>query len=130
MLNFGTCPVHSLSCVLLSTRATMLLANTDPSDSHRDFVSKKARVITKALLKVFWPTAKGSLHHACCVLDYLLRAHTDEVVQSSSQLSACCVLRVHSLAKVTSPFLSAMACYFRMYSINVHSCWSPPWFSW
>lgn len=60
-------------------RATMLLANNEPSDSHRAFLGKKARELTSAVLKVFWPSAKGSLHHACCVLDYLLRSYADEV---------------------------------------------------
>lgn len=65
--------------VLLRDRATMLLANNEPSDVHRTFLKKKAREITAAVLKVFWASAKGSLHHACCVLDYLLRSHADEV---------------------------------------------------
>lgn len=62
-----------------AARATMLLANNEPSDSHRAFLGKKARELTAAVLKVFWPSAKGSLHHACCVLDYLLRSYADEV---------------------------------------------------
>lgn len=57
----------------------MLLANSEPSDVHRAFLAKKARDITAAILKVFWPSAKGSLHHACCALDYLLRSYADEV---------------------------------------------------
>ena len=60
-------------------RATMLLANNEPSDAHRAFLAKKTRELTAAVLKVFWPSAKGSLHHACCVLDYLLRSYADEV---------------------------------------------------
>lgn len=57
----------------------MLLANNEPSDAHRAFLAKKTRELTAAVLKVFWPSAKGSLHHACCVLDYLLRSYADEV---------------------------------------------------
>ena len=57
----------------------MLLANNEPSDSHRALLAKKARELTAAILKVFWPSARGSLHHACCVLDYLLRSYADEV---------------------------------------------------
>lgn len=57
----------------------MLLTSDEPSDFHRSFLGKKARSITAAVLKVFWPSAKGSLHHACCVLDYLLRSYADEV---------------------------------------------------
>ncbi|CAN0391565.1 unnamed protein product, partial [Ectocarpus sp. 12 AP-2014] len=65
-----------------SFRATMLLANSEPSDNHRTFLAKKARELTAAVLKVFWPSAKGSLHHACCVLDYLLRSYADEVFET------------------------------------------------
>ncbi len=65
--------------VHVAFRATMLLANNEPSDSHRAFLAKKARELTAAILKVFWPSARGSLHHACCVLDYLLRSYADEV---------------------------------------------------
>lgn len=61
----------------------MLLASSEPSDIHRGFLSKKAREITAAILKVFWPSAKGSLHHACCVLDYLLRSYADEVGEAN-----------------------------------------------
>lgn len=57
----------------------MLLVNNEPSDTHRAFLAKKVRELTMAVLKVFWPSAKGSLHHGCCVLDYLLRYYADEV---------------------------------------------------
>lgn len=70
----------------------MLLANSEPSDVHRAFLAKKARDITAAILKVFWPSAKGSLHHACCALDYLLRSYADEVrraIWSLKQQSHC-----------------------------------------
>lgn len=64
----------------------MLLANNEPSDNHRALLGKKARELTAAVLKVFWPSAKGSLHHACCVLDYLLRSYADEVGNLAFQL--------------------------------------------
>lgn len=64
---------------IVHARATMLLTNAETSDFHRAFLGKKARSITAAVLKVFWPSARGSLHHACCVLDYLLRSYADEV---------------------------------------------------
>lgn len=70
---------HNVFFVCRVFRATMLLANNDPSDAHRAFLAKKTRELTAAVLKVFWPSAKGSLHHACCVLDYLLRSYADEV---------------------------------------------------
>lgn len=78
--------------------ATMLLANNEPSDNHRDFVAKKARDLTTAVLKVFWPSAKGSLHHACCVLDYLLRSYADQVrggfcITGFVEIAALCKFR-------------------------------------
>lgn len=74
----STCPTAD-AMPSSAVRATMLLANNDPSDQHRAFVAEKARELTAAVLKVFWPSAKGSLHHGCCVLDYLLRFFADEV---------------------------------------------------
>lgn len=62
----------------------MLLANNEPSDTHRAFLAKRVRELTMAVLKVFWPSAKGSLHHGCCVLDYLLRSSADEVRRVTS----------------------------------------------
>lgn len=58
----------------------MLLASNTPSEAHSAFLAKKARDIAAAVFKIFWPSAKGSLHHACCVLDYLLRSYADEVL--------------------------------------------------
>lgn len=65
-------------------RATILLANGEPSEAHREMMQRKARVLARALMKVFWPEASGSLHHACYLLDFLLRNHADEVRRARS----------------------------------------------
>lgn len=64
----------------------MLLTTVQPSDAHRAFLAQKAGSITAAVFKVFWPSAKGSLHHACCVLDCLLRSYADAVSPALKEL--------------------------------------------
>ncbi|CAN0128954.1 unnamed protein product, partial [Phaeothamnion confervicola] len=63
-----------------SYRATMLLACDQPSEALLAFLGQRAREITSAAFKVFWPGARGSFHHACRVIDYMLRFHADQVL--------------------------------------------------
>lgn len=65
-----------------SYRATMLLASDDPTDTLLKFLRQRAKPITAALFKVFWWPAKGSLHHACRVLDHLLRHEANSVLDT------------------------------------------------
>lgn len=59
----------------------MLIAAEEPSYEHQKVFDLKTRVFVKALLKAFWPNARGSLCHACWALRYLLRHYPDEVRQ-------------------------------------------------
>mmetsp|Transcript_2823 Transcript_2823/g.3933 ORF Transcript_2823/g.3933 Transcript_2823/m.3933 type:complete len:848 (+) Transcript_2823:66-2609(+) len=63
-----------------SYKATMLLSNDHPVDIMLSYFAKKARAITNAIFKVFWRQAKGSLHHACRVIDHLLKHQADQVL--------------------------------------------------
>ncbi|KAG5186043.1 hypothetical protein JKP88DRAFT_262527 [Tribonema minus] len=67
-----------------SYRATMLLSSDQPSNALLSFLAKRARVITTSIFKVFWRSAKGSLHHACRVLDHLLRHQADQLTYPSA----------------------------------------------
>jgi len=63
-----------------SFNAMALLTSDEPTDALVTFLGRKAAVITEAVLGVFDPRAKGSFHHACRVLDYVLRVHTEAVL--------------------------------------------------
>jgi hypothetical protein len=61
-----------------SFRAVMLLAG-EPTEELSGFLDSKAGEITEAIFEVFQPYARGSFHHACRVIDQLLRCYADSV---------------------------------------------------
>jgi hypothetical protein len=63
----------------LSFNAMVLLASDEPTEALMTFLCNKAGAITEAIFEVFQPYSRGSFHHACRVIDHLLRCHTDQV---------------------------------------------------
>jgi len=62
-----------------SFRAVQLLSPEEPTNSLSTFLGRKAGTIIESVFEVFQPYAKGSYHHACRIIDYLLRYYTDQV---------------------------------------------------
>ena len=62
-----------------SFRAVQLLSPEEPTNALSTFLGRKAATIMESVFEVFQPCAKGSYHHACRVIDYLLRYYTDQV---------------------------------------------------
>lgn len=60
-----------------SYHAMLLLASAEPSVQLLKFLSKKITVITDAMFEVLSPRSRGCIHHACRVMDYLLRSLTE-----------------------------------------------------
>ncbi|TDH70588.1 uncharacterized protein CCR75_001863 [Bremia lactucae] len=65
--------------LLTSYRATMMLTNDDTADALLTFLGDKSKLLTRCLFQVFHRDSKGSLRHACRVIDRLLRSYLDDV---------------------------------------------------
>lgn len=72
--------IEAQQALEMSFRVVMLLATEETSDAFRLFLSRKAVDISEAIFEVFQPYAHGSFHHACRIIDYFLRSHTDQVL--------------------------------------------------
>lgn len=65
--------------LLTSYRATMMLTNDDTADALLTFLGEKSKLLTRCLFQVFQNDSRGSLRHACRVIDHLLRFYLDDV---------------------------------------------------
>lgn len=63
-----------------SFHAMLLLTSTEPSEPLPTFLFKKVTIITEAMFEVFGPRSRGCFHHACRVIDYILRFHAETVL--------------------------------------------------
>ena len=86
-----------------SFHAMLLLASAEPSEPLLTFLSKKITIITEAMFEVFGPRSRGCFHHACRVIDYVLRFHTEAVLhiigRSKGSVKRFLGPMVHNLAE-------------------------------
>jgi len=86
-----------------SFHAMLLLASAEPSEPLLTFLFKKIAVITEAMFEVFGPHSRGCFHHACRVIDYVLRFHTEAVLhiigRSKGSVKRFLGSMVHNLAE-------------------------------
>lgn len=110
----------------LSYRVTMLMAGDQPSQQWLDLMKQKADVLAIYLFHVFQPNSAGNLHHACHILDLLLR-HNNDAVQRVIGTSSSMVDRFFSnvlqhldhpsvaelfLTLICKPHNAASVCYY------------------
>lgn len=110
----------------LSYRVTMFMAGDEPPQQWLDLMKKKAQILTIYLFHVFQPNSAGNLHHACHILDLLLR-HNNDAVQRVIGTSNSMVARFFGnvlqhldhpsvaelfLTLISKPHNAASVCYY------------------